>query len=150
MKVIKIERGFRQTCVWVAFMVIGATAAWSQVQLITEEEAKLPEAKVPATRAITRGPSIKLNSPSEVTAGSFPLDIRFEARGGAKINFQTLKVEYLKDPLIDITTRIKSSLQGDMLEISKAKLPVGQHKFRVSVEDSEGRTANQLIQIRAK
>lgn len=150
MKVIKFDLGFRLACVCMALMALGATTAWSQVQLITEEEAKLPEAKVPATRAITRGPSIKLNSPSEVVAGSFPLDIRFEARGGAKINLQTLKVEYLKDPLIDITSRIKSNLQGDMLEISKAKLPVGQHKFRVSVEDSEGRAANQLIQIRAK
>ncbi len=126
------------------------TLAWAQLQLITEEEAKLPEAKAAATRAITRGPSIKLTSPAEVTAGSFPLDIRFEARGGAKINTQSLKVEYLKDPLIDITSRVKASLQGDALEIAKAKLPVGQHKFRVSVEDSEGRTATQLIQIRAK
>jgi hypothetical protein len=124
--------------------------AAAQVKLITEEEAKAPSLQVPTTRAITRGPGISLQSPAEVAAKSFGFKLAFEPRGGAKIDSSSLKVEYLKQPIVDLTARFKNGLNGNTLELAQASVPVGTHPIRVRVRDSEGREAQTTIQLVAK
>jgi len=71
------------------------------VRLITDEEAALPEATVDApravTRAITRGPAVRLVSP-DPTAGPvrspFGLRIEFQPRGGARIDVGAVRATY--------------------------------------------------------
>jgi hypothetical protein len=126
----------------------GLTSA--QVKLITDDEAKAPNLQVPATRAITRGPGISLQTPAEVTAKSFDFKLAFEPRGGAKIDASSIKFEYLKQPIVDLTSRFKSGINGNTVELAHASVPVGTHPIRVWVRDSEGREAQTTIQLTAK
>jgi hypothetical protein len=124
--------------------------ASAKTKLITEAEAQTPNLQVPVTRAITRGPGISLQSSSDVSAKSFAFKLAFEPRGGAKIDESTLKIEYLKQPVIDLTSRFKPGLNGNLLELPQASVPVGAHPIRVSVRDSEGREAQTVIRLSAK
>jgi hypothetical protein len=109
------------------------------LQLITPDEASLPaSAAKPASRAITRGPAVKLVSPDSVS-GPFALKVAFEPRGGAKVDPASVKVEYLKGPGIDLTERVKAGIKPAGIEIPTAAAPAGQHPIRVSVRDDEGR-----------
>jgi hypothetical protein len=125
-------------------------AAMAQIPLITEAEAQAPNLQVPATRAITRGPGISLLSPAEVVGKSFVFKMVFEPRGGAKIDPTSIKFEYLKQPVIDLTARFKTGLHGNQLELPQASVPAGKHPIRVSVRDSEGREGNTVIHLSAK
>ena len=122
----------------------------AEVKLITEEEAKAPNLQVPATRAITRGPSISLETPLEVSAKSFAFKLAFEPRGGAKIDPYSIKFEYLKQPIIDLTARFKPGINGNTVELAQASVPVGSHSIRVWVRDSEGREAQTTLHLNAK
>lgn len=122
----------------------------AQVKLITDEEAKAPNLQVPATRAITRGPGISLQTPLEVSAKSFAFKLAFEPRGGAKIDPSSIKFEYLKQPIVDLTARFKPGINGNTVELAQASVPVGSHPIRVWVRDSEGREAQTTLHLHAK
>jgi len=124
--------------------------ALAQVQLITDAEAHLPDGKNTATRAITRGPGIRFESATDVPAKSFGFKVTLEPRGGAKVDPQSLKVEYLKEPIIDLTERVKAGLKGNTIDLPQTKVPVGNHPIRITVRDSEGRTGSQTISLNAK
>jgi hypothetical protein len=131
-------------------LVLSPWVAVAQTPLITEAEAQAPNLQVPATRAITRGPGINLLSPTEVTGKSFAFRMVFEPRGGAKIDPGSIKFEYLKQPVVDLTARFKTGLNGNQLELPQASVPAGTHPIRVSVRDSEGREGNTIIHLSAK
>ena len=135
--------------IFVASTALSLTAV-AQVQLITDAEAHLPDGKTTATRAITRGPGIRFESATEVQAKSFGFKVTLEPRGGAKLDTQSLKVEYLKDPIVDLTERVKVGLKGDTIDLPQTKVPVGTHPIRITVRDSEGRTGSQTISLNAK
>lgn len=124
--------------------------AIAETKLITEEEAKAPNLQVPATRAITRGPGISLQTPVEVTAKSFAFKLAFEPRGGAKIDPSSIKFEYLKQPIVDLTSRFKPGINGNTVELAQVSVPVGSHPIRVWVRDTEGREAQSTIHLNAK
>ncbi len=132
-----------------------ALMSWSslikaQNILITEAEAQTPNLQVPTTRAITRGPGINLLTPAEVMAKSFTLKLVFEPRGGAKIDASSIKFEYLKQPIVDLTARFRPGLSGNQLELAMVTVPPGKHPIRVSVRDSEGREGHTVIHLSAK
>ncbi len=131
-------------------LTIAAGAAHAQLQLITDEEARLPDAPPMTTRGITRAPGISLASPAEVPAQGFPLEIRVEPRGGSRIDPASLKVEYLKNPAVDVTERLKSHLREGAIVANAVRVPPGLHRFRVSVKDTEGRGASTVVEIRAR
>lgn len=131
-------------------LVLSPWVAVAQTPLITEAEAQAPNLQVPATRAITRGPGINLLSPTEVTGKSFAFRMVFEPRGGAKIDPGSIKFEYLKQPVVDLTARFKTGLNGNQLELPQASVPAGTHPIRVSVRDSEGREGKTIIHLNAK
>ncbi len=105
---------------------------------------------VPTTRAITRGPGIRLLSPNDVSAKAFPFKLAFEPRGGAQIQPDSVRIEYLKQPLVDLTPRLAGALRGNAIELPAAAVPPGSHPLRVSVRDSEGREAHAIIHLHAK
>lgn len=143
-------RSMLTTLVTTLLLVCGPHLAWAQTKLITEAEAQMPNLPVNATRAITRGPSIHLLSPAEVAAKSFAFKLAFEPRGGAKIDPASIKFEYLKQPVVDLTTRFKPGLNGNQLELPQASVPTGMHPIRISVRDTEGREGNTIIHLSAK
>ncbi len=135
-----------------AALLAAATAIHAQsVQLVSEEEARRPSApEEPGKRAISRGPGIKLASPESVSAGAFQFKVAFEPRGGSKVDPASVKVEYLKTPLVDITERVKQSVKPDGIDLSAAALPVGEHPFRITVRDDEGRLGTTTFNLKVK
>ncbi len=120
------------------------------LQLVSPEEAKLPAvAAKPATRAITRGPGVKLATPESVS-GAFPLKVEFAPRGGSKIDPASVKVEYLRGDGVDLTARLKANIKPEGIEVAAAQVPAGEHAFRVSVRDSEGREGKAEFKLMVK
>ena len=129
-----------------------ATLAHSQtVQLITAAEAKLPNATSHgASRAITRGPGIKVVSPDPAMKSirtPFDFKIVFEPRGGAKIDPSSATITYLKNPAVDLTERLKSGIRPDGLHIHGATAPAGEHQIRISVKDNDGRQTSEVFSL---
>lgn len=119
--------------------------------LITDTEAKLPAAeKTITTRAITRGPGIRVISPdtsSPKIASPFPLRIAFEPRGGARIDLSSVKLTYLKTPNVELLDRVKQGLTENGIEFPAAEVPTGQHQIRITVQDSEGRQTSNVLTL---
>ena len=135
----------------VGVSLYGAVAHAQTVQLITNDEASLPNATGQiATRGITRGPGIKLMSPdpaAKLIKGPFDLKIAFEPRGGSKIDPASATLTYLKNPAVDLTPRVKSGIKPEGIEVTKAAVPAGEHQIRVTVKDDEGRQTSQVISL---
>jgi hypothetical protein len=102
------------------------------------------------TRGITRGPGIKVVSP-DLSAGPlkspFKLKLAFEPRGGAKIDAASLKVSYLKATPIDLLARVKSGVSESGIDLANAEIPPGEHAIQVTLQDSEGRKTNTVINL---
>lgn len=136
-------------------IVSGLTSLWlaapaSAVTLIKSEEAKLaPGPGVLATRGISRGPAIKLLSPLEngQVTSPFNLKIGFEARGGAQIDPAATKIIYLKSKPVDLLPRVKTALTEKGIDLADAETPPGEHQIQITVQDSEGRISNSVIQL---
>ena len=134
----------------IALFLAAPFAHAQTVQLITADEAKQPAAaSKPASRAITRGPGVKLDSPESVS-GQFPFKIGFQPRGESKIDLASVKVEYLKGNGIDLTDRLKAGIKPTGIEIPAAAAPAGEHPIRVSVRDSEGRLGTAEFKLTVK
>jgi hypothetical protein len=115
--------------------------------LITDAEAALPAAAGGLTmRGVTRGPTVKLVSPA-ATKSPFQLKVRFEPHGGARIEPGSVKVVYLKSPVVDITDRIKPFVTADGIDMAKAEVPAGQHALRIEVKDSDGRPGTAVVDL---
>ena len=134
----------------VVLVSLASIAATQTVQLITDKEAKLPAAPQAPSRAITRGPGVKLLSPESVTKGAFPLRVAFEPRGGSKIDPGSVQVTYLKNPPVDLTSRVKSAIRPDGIDLASASAPAGDHPIRISVRDDQGRQGSLVINLSVK
>ena len=118
--------------------------------LVTASEAALPAASgTIATRGISRGPAVKLNSPEADTPIQSPFDLKFsfEARGESKIDPSSVKVVYLKTPIVDLTPRLKNAITPTGIDFQKADMPAGTHVLKVTVKDTEGRETNTIINL---
>lgn len=127
-----------------------AQGAAQAAPLITAKEAALPAAAgALATRGISRGPAIKMVSPEpEATVKSpFNLKLNFEARGGEKIDPNSVKVVYMKSPFVDLTSRLQSAITPTGIDFQQAEVPPGEHTLRVTVKDSAGRETNSTMTI---
>jgi hypothetical protein len=115
--------------------------AGAGVVLITPDEAQLPTPKgVFVPRAITRGPRVELSdSDNGELRSPLRLQLKFRGFGGATINLDSLRVTYLKQPNVDLTSRVRPYAQPTGIEIPDAEAPPGEHLVRVEIHDSEGR-----------
>jgi hypothetical protein len=137
-------------------MTAGAAFAQSspnRLVLITEQEAKLPPAAatdLTFRAGITRGPKVLLVSPAGAASVSAPLHLqfKFESYGGAKIDPASVKVTYLKTPIVDLTDRLKADTQAGGIDVAAADIPVGIHNIRVDVRDSDGRAGSANFTLR--
>lgn len=125
-------------------------AAAQTLQLITAKEATLPAAPQVPTRGITRGPGVKLLSPQNVANGAFAMRVAFEPRGGSKIDPASVEITYLKNPPVDLTSRVKSAIRPDGIDLASATAPAGDHPIRISVRDDEGRQGSLVINLSVK
>ena len=122
--------------------------------LITEQEAMRPAA-VPkaeeASRGIFRAPRIEVLSPDPAAAVTSPLNLKlkFQSFGGTKIDADSIKVIYLKNPAVDLTPRLKRHLNSGGIEMDVAEAPPGEHHLKVEVKDSDGHlgTADVVLKV---
>ena len=137
--------------IFCAALFLASSAAYGQaLQLITADEARQPAAATkPPSRAITRGPGVKLASPDSVS-GTFGFKVVFEPRGSSKIDLASVKVEYLKGSGVDLTERLKPSIKPAGIEVAAAAAPAGEHPIRVSVRDDEGRLGTAELRLTVK
>jgi hypothetical protein len=102
--------------------------------LITDEEASRPPQK-----GATRGPRIELVPEGDPVRSPMHLHLKFEAFGGSKIDTDSVKVTYIKNPIVDLTPRLKEFVQPTGIDMPDVQLPAGDHLIRVDVKDSDGR-----------
>ena len=124
--------------------------SFAQVQLVTSDEANRPDQQISLTRAISRGPTIKLISNASVDSKTFLFKIAMDPKGGAMLDTHSFKIEYLKNPPVELTERLKFALTGNQLSIPAASIPKGVHTFKVSVKDTDGREGQSVISLEAK
>ena len=136
----------RSRAVALAVAMLGALAgvslapAFAEV-LITEQEAMRPAAAPKAdeaARGIFRAPKIYVLSPLEAVTSPLNLKLKFESFGGTKIDEDSVKVIYLKNPSVDLTPRLKKHLNGSGIEMDVAEAPPGEHHLKIEVKDSDG------------
>lgn len=147
MSISRILSGAATLAILMALLPVDGLAA----PLIKESEASLPPA-VPIggkIRAITRGPGIRVISPDPSAAVRSPFNFKltFEARGGASVDPASVRLIYLKSPSIDLIDRVRPGLSEHGIELTNAEAPVGEHRIRVSLQDSEGRESVAIINL---
>ncbi len=139
------------TRLWDMPLALATSLTWADpVALISPSEAQLPDAKAVTTRAITRGPGVKMLNAAEVNASAFALKIALEPRGGAKIDPHSLRLEYMKEPAVDLTPRVTAGIKPDQIDLPQVSVPKGVHHLRVSVKDTEGRATTTVLSLTAK
>jgi hypothetical protein len=67
------------------------------------------------------------------------LKIKFESRGGVKVDEDSVILTYQKNPPIDLTQRSRSFISMHGINIENATVPGGTHSIRVDVKDVQGR-----------
>jgi hypothetical protein len=125
-------------CLTAGLMISGAAQA---VQLITEEEARLPPPKGAVAldkRGILRGPKVEYVSTGETVHSPLHLQLKFQSFGGATIDLDSVRIIYLRAPNVDLTPRVRPFVRSTGVDIPDAELPPGEYTVRVDVKDSEG------------
>ena len=118
--------------------------------LITPEEAALPVMKgavANSNRGITRGPKITVTEENGVKS-PIRFKVKFQPLGGSSIDPDGVKVIYLKQPNVDLTSRVKPFTQATGIDMPDAQLPPGDHLVRIDVKDSEGRVSTTSFMLK--
>ena len=135
-----------------ASLLLGFGSLAQGMDLITEDEARLPTAPRIASRGgITRGPSIKVVSPDAngQIKQPFAMKVQFQAHGGAKIDASSVKVTYLKKPAVDLTPRVKNGITETGIALDGLNVPAGTHDIKIDVTDADGRTKSEVVSFTA-
>ena len=125
--------------------VLALAAPAHALQLVTEQEAALPPDRLPPleTRGSpTRRPSITIVSPAPnggAVKSPLSLKVKLRAFGGAKIDPDSIVVNYKKTPMVNLTPRLAPFISADGIEVPDAEVPPGTHDFRIEVKDKDGR-----------
>ena len=141
----RFAQGLAVTAIFAAAMT--AMPTWTfAAPLITDEEARLPAQKgaVPNSgRGITRGPKIVVpDEEASLLHSPIHFQVKFQTFGGSSVDLDSLKVTYLKSPVVDLTMRVKPFAQATGIDMPDAQLPAGDHLVRVDIKDSDGRQAS--------
>jgi hypothetical protein len=110
--------------------------------LSTQEEALRPE--VPFLKECSRleedGPHIKINAPrlDVPLLTPFVVDIAFESSRNKIIDYDSLRVRYLKFIPIDLTDRVKPYLDNNRLVLKEVKVPQGRHCLQLLIGYKSG------------
>lgn len=141
-------------CCLVGMFPIGLPqAAPKHVVLITPDEAQRPlpaDSDLAFRAGVSRGPAIELVSPkpSEKTVQSpVHLHLKFEGRGGAQIDVDSLKLTYIRNPATNLTDRVKEFATPAGVDVPEAEIPAGMHIIRADVKDKDGRSGFLIFRL---
>lgn len=127
------------------------------LQLVTVEEmrASASAPSPPLTRSLPSPDApriiVERPTPGVPVFSPTPIRLRFEARRGAAVRPETLRVRY-GSLRLDVTERILAVYRprADGLDVAEAALPAGQHRFLLSITDTAGRTGEQRIDVEVR
>ena len=131
-----------------------AGAQSKPVILITTEEGQLgaaPQGDLTFRAGVSRGPSITVVSPKPddpSLRSPFRLQLKFEGRGGAQVDPETLKLTYARTPAVDLTARVKPFANPAGIDLPEASVPPGNHTIRAEVKDKDGRAGSVTFVIK--
>jgi hypothetical protein len=126
----------------------GLAGATAPAELISADEARLPALPRMVSRGgITRGPEIRFVSPLPDGRVKAPFDLRVDIRahGGSRIDPSTVKVTYLREPLVDLTPRLAGGISEAGIRQAGVSVPPGTHDLEVEVTDVDGRTRSDTV-----
>jgi hypothetical protein len=129
---------------------VGAARA---LELISSQEARLPDDPGGTPRGISLGPVIIVVNPPPASGflrSPFSLKIRFESFGGARIDPDSILVTYKKVPPIDLTQRVRSFITPEQIQIDSVEVPAGEHRIQVYLKDTRGHTASTEFFIKVR
>jgi hypothetical protein len=131
-------------------LLVGESRA---MELISAQEAGLPEDPSGRSYGISLGPAIIVLNPSPAAGfirSPFQLKIRFQSYGGAEIGVDSILLTYKKVPPIDLTQRVRPFITSEQISIDNVEAPAGQHRIQVDLKDSRGHNASTqfIIKIR--
>lgn len=126
-------------------LLIAATDFTYAFDLITHDEAKqttrpFDEGEI-GSDFILLGPSIEIpHGPRKgvQTSSPFKLEIHFIPGDSASINPDSINIRYWSNPRVNLTSRLKPFLKGNIISIAEARAPRGQHAIEIKVKDSKG------------
>jgi hypothetical protein len=86
------------------------------------------------------GPQIKITSPKldEPLLTPFVVDIAFEAFSNKIIDYESLRIKYLRLVPIDLTSRVKPYLNNNRLMLKGVKVPQGRHCLQLLISYTSG------------
>ena len=131
-----------------------ARAQSKPVVLITVEETQLgaePQGDLTFRAGVSRGPSITVLSPKPndpAMHSPFRLQLKFEGRGGAQVDADTLKMTYVRTPAIDLTARVKPYANQAGIDLPDVLVPPGKHTIRTEIKDKDGRAGSVTFVIK--
>jgi hypothetical protein len=133
-------------------LALPAQSGFASTVIITEEEGKRPPPKempAPSDRGITRGPKIELDADDKVVLRApIHLKLKFKTFGGSTIDLGALQATYIKEPAVDLTTRLKPFTHQTGIDIPDALLPPGEHYIQVGIKDSDGRAVTKVFKLK--
>jgi hypothetical protein len=135
----------------VLLAAVAAGPASAEV-LISQEEAALPPSSSPVTpgqvRGVSRPPLARLEpQPAKAPTSPITFKVTFVSYGRTKIDPAATRVTYLKNPLIDLTPRLKRYIQATGIDMPNAEIPPGEHPIMVELTDSNGHTAVSVLTL---
>jgi hypothetical protein len=135
------------------FSIGSSHAAPKHVVLINPDEAQRPipaDTDLTFRAGISRGPAIELVSPkpSEKSVQSpVHLQLKFAGRGGAQIDVDSLTLTYIRNPVVNLTERVKEFATPVGIDVPEAEVPAGTHVIRADVKDKDGRTGSLIFKL---
>jgi len=129
----------------VAILVISLVTPSFALELITKEEASLPPGARPGPlRGPIPGPTIEVMSPPSDVGQRSPLRllVRFKTYAGSKVDKESIRLIYIKTPLVELTNRVRDFITPTGIELHEAQVPPGSHTIRIQLKDTAGRTGS--------
>jgi len=138
---------------WIFWLMAAADTTYA-FDLITYEETTLPtrpfdEGEI-GSDFILLGPSIEIPyGPRKGvnTSSPFKLEIHFIPGDSADINLDSIKIYYWSYPRVDLTSRLKPFLKGNVISIAEARAPRGRHEIMIQVKDSKKYVTNKVYEF---
>src|SRR5689334_10685836 len=131
----------------VAAVFFSNALAAHALELITKEEAGLPPALFDKLRGPVPGPAVEVVSPPSDVRQKTPvlLRVRFKTFAGSPVDKDSVRIVYIKDPLVELTGRVRDFITPAGIEVKEAVVPPGRHTILIQLKDAAGRTGSTYL-----
>jgi hypothetical protein len=136
-----------------ALALLALAAGPVTVEILKSEAARPPGWGPGTQRGITRDPEIRIESP-RLNGGAidspFHLTVTFKPHNHVAIDLDSVKVTYLKDPPVDLTTRVRPFTTVDGINVPEMEMPAGEHAIRIELNDTDGHHIAAVLRFEVK